>query len=223
VPSAKVDGTSSVEVLVIEILYEDASVVVCIKSHGTVSESIDGSSISLPNIIMKERGYKELYTVHRLDKDVGGLIVYAQNATAAAELSKQILDGTLKKEYVATVEGKFEEHHKKLIDLLYFDRKKNKSYVVDRERHGVKRAELNCELISYDKENDLSTVKIELITGRTHQIRVQFASRKHPVLGDKKYGSKHSVKPIRLYSSSLSFVSPATSETVNINSTPDWN
>lgn len=205
----------------VEILYEDKDIVVCIKPHGTISEIAEDSSISLPFILMSEQGYKNLFTVHRLDKDVGGAIVYAKNATTAAELSKQITEGTFKKEYVAIVEGKTEDQGK-LTDLLYFDRKKNKSYVVDRERRGVKRAELNYKLISYDEVNDTSAVKIELITGRTHQIRVQFASRKHAVLGDKKYGSKSSIKPIRLYSASLSFISPSDKTPINITSSPDW-
>ena len=205
----------------VEILYEDKDIVVCIKPHGTISEATEDSSISLPFILMSEQGYKNLFTVHRLDKDVSGAIVYAKNATTAAELSKQITEGTFKKEYVAIVEGKTEDQGR-LTDLLYFDRKKNKSYVVDRERRGVKRAELNYKLISYDEENDTSAVKIELITGRTHQIRVQFASRKHAVLGDKKYGSKSSIKPIRLYSASLSFISPSDKTPINITSSPDW-
>ena len=205
----------------VEILYEDKDIVVCIKPHGTISEATEDPSISLPFILMSEQGYKNLFTVHRLDKDVSGAIVYAKNATTAAELSKQITEGTFKKEYVAIVEGKTEDQGR-LTDLLYFDRKKNKSYVVDRERRGVKRAELNYKLISYDEENDTSAVKIELITGRTHQIRVQFASRKHAVLGDKKYGSKSSIKPIRLYSASLSFISPSDKTPINITSSPDW-
>ncbi len=205
----------------IEIIYEDKDLLVCIKPQGTISEMVEGSSISLPHILMAEYGYKELYTVHRLDKDVSGLIVYAKTSACAAILSKQITDGIFKKEYVAALEGKTETRGT-LTDLLYFDRKKNKSYVVDRDRHGVKRAELKYELTDYNETDDVSTVKIELITGRTHQIRVQFASRKHPVLGDKKYGSRHSVKPIRLYSAFLSFISPSSFEHLTFNSSPDW-
>ena len=204
----------------VEILYEDNDLIVCIKPHGKVSEMTE-SSISLPRILILERGYKDLYTVHRLDKDVGGAIVYAKNASTAAELSKQITEGTFKKEYIAIVEGKVEDYGT-LTDFLYFDRKKNKSYVVDRERRGVKRAELNYKIISYDAGNNASTVKIDLITGRTHQIRVQFASRKHAILGDKKYGSKSSLKPIRLYSSHLSFILPSSNEQISLNSSPDW-
>lgn len=204
----------------IEILYEDNDLIVCIKPHGTISE-LSESSISFPRVLISKRGYKELYTVHRLDKDVGGLIVYAKNAYAAANLSKQITEGIFKKEYLAMLEGKTEECGT-LTDLLYFDRNKNKSYVVDRERRGVKSAKLNFELISYDDQNNCSTVKIELITGRTHQIRVQFASRKHAVIGDKKYGSKYTIKPIRLYSSLLSFISPSSNEQISLTSSPDW-
>ena len=205
----------------IETIYEDGAVVVCIKPDETVSEAAEGASNSLPNLLINEKGYKELFTVHRLDKDVSGLIVYAKTKAAAAELSKQITEGIFAKEYIAAVEGKVNENET-LTDLLYFDKSKNKSYVVKKERRGVKRAELKYTLISYDAESDTSYVKIALITGRTHQIRIQFASRKHPVIGDKKYGSKHSVKPIKLYSAQLEFISPITAKPLSFSSTPDW-
>lgn len=205
----------------IETIYEDGAVVVCIKPPETVSEAAEGASNSLPNLLINEKGYKELFTVHRLDKDVSGLIVYAKTKAAAAELSKQITEGIFAKEYIAAVEGKV-NGNETLTDLLYFDKSKNKSYVVKKERRGVKCAELKYTLISYDAESDTSYVKIALITGRTHQIRIQFASRKHPVIGDKKYGSKHSVKPIKLYSAQLEFISPITAKSLSFSSTPDW-
>ena len=205
----------------IEIVHEDKDIVVAIKPQGTVSELIEDSPVSLPYILKQQKEYKEIYTVHRLDKDVCGLIVYAKNSTAAAFLSKQITDGTFNKEYIANVEGKLDESGI-FEDLLFFDKSKNKSYVVTRKRNGVKAARLEYNLIDHNIQNDVSTVRIKLITGRTHQIRVQFASRKHPVVGDKKYGSSSSVKPIYLYSTRLSFISPSSKRTITLDLSPDW-
>ena len=206
----------------INIIYEDKDILICIKPPNTVCEDIKLSSISLPQLLIAEHGYKELYTVHRLDKEVSGLIVYAKTQAAAADLSTQITNGTLKKEYVTEVHGKLEKKNGSFVDFLFHDKSKNKTYVVKKERRGVKHAELEYDLISYDELSNTSLVNIKLITGRTHQIRVQFSSRGHAVLGDRKYGSGSNEKPVKLYSKKLAFRLPFTHNEVCFESLPEW-
>ena len=194
----------------IEIIYEDKTIVVCIKPPEVISEVVEGSLISLPNILISENGYKELFTVHRLDKDVSGLIVYAKTKNAAAALSKQITEGIFSKEYVAAVEGQV-NHNDTLVDLLFFDRNKNKSYVVDRKRNGVREASLEYTVLK--RENDRSYLSILLHTGRTHQIRVQFATRRHVLVGDRRYGApKEDGNTLALLAHKLSFPHPTKKE-----------
>lgn len=167
------------------VLFDGGSYVVCEKPSGVMSE--DGKAPGMPTLLSPD---KPLLTVHRLDKEVGGVTVYAKLGKAAAKLSEQMQNGSFCKEYYAVVEGITEENGR-WEDLLFKDSSKNKSFVVKRERKGVKKAILNFERIATAKveDKDLSLVKIKLETGRTHQIRVQFSHRKHPVFADKKYGS----------------------------------
>lgn len=179
----------------IEILYEDKNVVFCIKPSGVTSES------DLPDAL-KEQLKSDIYTLHRLDKPVSGVMVYAKNKETAAKMSKKIAEQTdFNKTYLAICEGEFAEIEGTMEDLLFKDSAKNKSYVVKRERKGVKKAVLQyCVLCSAEYEGKkCSLVSVTLKTGRSHQIRVQFASRKHPLLGDGKYGSKINCK-IALFS-----------------------
>ena len=206
----------------INILYEDSDIVVCEKESGLLSEYSENSPISLPKLLASQLNVKELFTVHRLDKDVGGVIVYAKNTQSASKLSSQMTDGSFKKQYVAVASGRLEEESGTLCDLLFHDIKKNKTYTAKKKRAGVKEAILNYNELLYDEENDLSVLNISLVTGRTHQIRVQLASRKCPILGDRKYGSSLNLKPIRLYSYSLSFSHPKSNEIVSVSSTPSW-
>ena len=169
----------------LEILYENNSYIVLNKPKGVLSE--EGKSKSVASLL----GRDELYTVHRLDKDVSGVMVYAKTKDAAANLSAQMQNGKFKKEYFTVVEGKPLESER-LVDLLFHDKSKNKTYVVKRQRNGVKEAILTYErLDSKATDNgELSLLKVKLETGRTHQIRVQFASRGFSLFGDRKYGSK---------------------------------
>ncbi len=205
----------------LEILYENEMYVVLIKPVGVLSESTGSKSVA------SLLGVDELYTVHRLDKDVSGVMVYAKTKAAAAFLSAQMQSGEFSKEYLAVAEGKLEQQGR-LVDLLFHDRNKNKTYVVKRQRNGVKEASLTYETVEI-KEMDtgeLSLLKIKLETGRTHQIRVQFASRGHSLYGDKKYGATFSDK-IALFSHKISFICPKTKERVIFTSSPDsvapWN
>lgn len=168
------------------IILKNEHCTVCVKPAGVTSE--DGKSLGMPSILAE--GGKKPLVVHRLDREVGGVMVFANDAKTAAELSRQIADRKFGKEYLAVVSGDVEADGV-LEDLLFYDRQRSKTYVVKRERKGVKPASLEFRRLAVAKTENgtLSLVKIRLHTGRTHQIRVQFGSRKHPVAGDRKYGS----------------------------------
>ena len=146
----------------------------------------------------------EIYPVHRLDQAVGGVMVYARTKQAAAALSRAIQEGRMEKEYLAVLTKPMAESHGTLRDLLYHDRVKNKTYVVKRKRNGVKEAVLDYETLASGAEGTL--IRVHLHTGRTHQIRVQFAARGCPLAGDGKYGGKGSA-PL-LWSYRLAFPDP---------------
>lgn len=152
----------------------------------------------------------EVFPVHRLDKETQGLAVYALSSAAAARLSEQIREGKFQKEYIAELCGVPERQTDELCDLLFFDRKRCRSYVVDRERKGVRSAKLSYTLLSEDGK--YSTVRVKLYTGRTHQIRVQFASRGMPLRGDRRYGAPADSGEFSLRSCFLSFIHPTTNE-----------
>ena len=168
-----------------EILHEDHDLIVCIKPVGVLSQNGKAGEETMVSMLEVHTG-GTIYPVHRLDKEVGGVMVYAKTQKTAAFLSSQIQQGTMKKEYLAVVSGHPAEPTGVLTDLLYHDKGKNKSYVVKRTRKGVKEARLSyCVL---QQERDKTLVQVRLFTGRTHQIRVQFASRKLPLMGDGRYG-----------------------------------
>ena len=154
--------------------------------------------------------------LHRLDKNVGGVMVYSRTKAAAAALSRAIQEGAMVKEYVALVHGTPPERGD-WEDLLWKDSKKNKVFVVKRMRGGVKKARLEFIRLSAGEE---SLVRIRLHTGRSHQIRVQFASRGYPLVGDHKYGAKDSSPAPTLFSCQLTF--PFQEETLQFEAKPDW-
>ena len=178
-----------------EILHHDRDLAVVLKPVGLDSES------AVPAAIIAALG-GECFTVHRLDLNVGGVMVYARTKSAAAALSKAIQEGNMVKEYVALVHGTVDDEGD-WTDLLLKDARKNKVFVVDRMRKGVKDARLTFTRLETDGETSL--VRIRLYTGRSHQIRVQFASRKHPLVGDHKYGARDDRKEPMLYSCCLTF------------------
>ena len=186
-----------------EILFYDHDLAVCVKPVGLDSEA------QVPAELKKTLG-GEIFPVHRLDRNVGGVMVYARTKQAAAALSKAVQDGAMVKEYVAMVHGLPPESGD-WEDLLWKDSRKNKVYVVKRERSGVKKARLEFTRLS---AGECSLVRIRLHTGRSHQIRVQFASRKHPLYGDGKYGSR--IKgDIALQSARLRFIHPDTGKVMD--------
>ena len=195
-----------------KILYSDKDIAVCIKSSGLDSEK------DMPAMLSEQLNKAEAFCVHRLDMAVGGVMVYALNKKAAAGLSNQIASQQMKKEYLAIVQGCPEDKSGVLRDLLFRDRAKNKSYVVKRKRAGVKDAELEYECV--ERAGDKTLLHITLHTGRSHQIRVQFSSRKMPLVGDVKYGSVYKDCPISLWSHALSFKHPGSGKTMHFEALP---
>lgn len=192
-----------------DILYSDDNIIFCIKPAGVLSQSDEKGRANMPAILAEICG-GEIYPVHRLDLEVSGVMVFAKNAKAAAKMSALTAShDDFKKEYLAVVEGETPENGV-LEDLLYHDKNKNKTYVVKRERKGVKKAKLSYERLGVaDSEvGKISLVKVRLYTGRTHQIRVQFASRGFPLVGDRRYGASPTDHRICLFSHKIEFVSP---------------
>lgn len=192
-----------------DILFSDKNIIVCIKPVGLDSEK------ELPDALKEQFG-GEIYPIHRLDKNVGGVMVYARTKQAAASLSKAVQEGTMVKEYVAMIHGTPPESGD-WQDLLFKDSSKNKVFVVKKERRGVKKARLEFARLSTGEE---SLVRIRLHTGRSHQIRVQFSSRGFPLVGDHKYGSRDEKTAPMLFSCCLTF--PYRGETNRFEVLPDW-
>lgn len=210
-----------------EILFEDKNIAVCIKPAGIISQSSSdgGDMIALLNAHFEENGEKaQAYPVHRLDRETSGIMVYAKNSHAAAELSNQAEQNKIKKHYFAVIQGTPEEKSGILTDLLFRDKQKNKTFVVNRMRKGVRDASLEYRVIG---ENDgLSMLDILLHTGRTHQIRVQFSSRKMPLVGDGRYGGGSG--RLSLFAHTLEFTHPKSGENLSFSAKPDitdfpWN
>lgn len=184
-----------------EILFSDRDIVLCVKPVGLDSE------IQMPAALKETLG-GEIYPVHRLDKNVGGVMVFARTQAAAASLSKAIQEGKLIKEYVALVHGTPPESGD-WEDLLWKDSRKNKVFVVKRMRGGVKKARLEFTRLTSGEE---SLVRVRLHTGRSHQIRVQFASRGLPLVGERKYSEADDPCELALWSYRLAFTHPVTGE-----------
>ena len=189
-----------------EILYSDANIAVCVKPVGLDSE------MEVPEALKAQLGV-EVFPLHRLDKNVGGIMVYARNKSAAAALSKAIQNGDMIKEYVAKVHGTPPEAGV-FTDLLFKDSRKNKVFVVKKARSGVKEAKLQ-----YRHLGD-GLVHVRLFTGRSHQIRVQFSSRGFPLIGDHKYGSRAAETSPMLFSCRITF--PYKGKLHQFSALPQW-
>jgi len=203
------------------ILYEDAHLIVCVKPAGVLSESS-----GMPAMIARHRDPEVsedrlpyVGTVHRLDREVSGVMVYAYTPEAAAALSAMAADGRMQKEYIAVLCGEPEEAGT-LTDLLFHDRARNKTYVVDRKRRGVKEASLSYRILARAQsvQGVRSLALIRLHTGRTHQIRIQFGSRKFPVAGDPRYGGGKG--KMALFSRRLSFPHPVSGKRMSFEALP---
>lgn len=188
-----------------DILYSDKNIYVIVKPVGMDSEH------EVPEALGGD-----IFPIHRLDKNVGGVMVYARTKSAAAALSKAVQEGTMVKEYVAMVHGTPPEKGD-WEDLLWKDSKKNKVYVVKRMRGGVKKARLEFWRLS---EGETSLVHVRLHTGRSHQIRVQFSSRGFPLVGDHKYGAKDAHTAPLLFSRRITF--PYQGKQLRFEAAPEW-
>ncbi len=182
----------------------------------------------LPELLTAELG-GEAYCVHRLDRAVGGVMVYARTKAAAAALSAQMQSGEFEKEYLAVAAGTLTEENGEFTDFLFKDSLKGRAFVVKSKRSGVKEARLSYRVLAAAPygERGASLLRVKLHTGRFHQIRCQFASRQMPLLGDGKYGSREKGCPIALLSCRVSFLHPATRERVEYTIDPEqefpWN
>ena len=192
-----------------DILYSDRDLAVCIKPVGLDSEA------EVPAELKKALG-GEIFPIHRLDKNVGGVMVFARTKQAASALSKAVQEGQMVKEYVAMVHGTPPEYGD-WEDFLFKDSRKNKVFAVKKERKGVKYARLEFQRLS---AGEPSLVHVRLHTGRSHQIRVQFSSRGFPLVGDHKYGSRDEKLEPMLFSCRITF--PWKGESKVFEAKPDW-
>lgn len=190
-----------------ELIHVDRDIVVCIKPPRVLSTDEPGG---LPDLVREALGdpNANIRTVHRLDRVVSGLMVLARTKKSASELSRQIRDGEFDKEYLAVLHGIPSEEQGTLRDLLLRNKEEKKTYVVQESGKDIQEAILNYELLS--KTEAFSKVRIELVTGRTHQIRAQFSGRNLPLVGDQKYSRFQDECEIALWSHKIVFNHPYT-------------
>lgn len=190
-----------------EILYSDRDVLVCIKPARVLSTDEPGG---LPDMIREalHDPKADVRTVHRLDRVVSGVMILARNAKAASELSRQVREDVFRKEYMAVVHGVPDQAEGTLQDLLYRDKARKMTMVATEMAKGVQEAVLDYQTLASRAE--MSRVRIQLHTGRTHQIRVQFASRGMPLVGERKYSTLDDPCEIALWSYCVGFIHPAT-------------
>ena len=190
-----------------ELIYLDKDIVVCIKPARVLSTDEPGG---LPDLIREALGNpkSDIRTVHRLDRVVSGVMVLARNAKAASELSRQIREDEFHKEYLAVLHGSPEETSGTLRDLLGRDKARKMTFVATEPGKGIQEAVLDYEVLNQTEH--FSRVKVHLHTGRTHQIRVQFASRGFPLVGERKYSALEDPCEIALWSHKIGFTHPAT-------------
>ena len=209
-----------------QILYLDKWLLLCEKPVGVLSESSD-SDENMPTMLgeaLRARGERgEVYPVHRLDRAVGGLMVFARDSATAGKLSALIADRRMTKQYLCLVHGAPAETEGELRDLLFKDSTRNKTFVVKRSRRGVKEAWLTYRALSSAAPTpwgDCSPILVTMGTGRSHQIRVQFSTRGMPLVGDGKYGGSDNGTTVALFSHRIAFTHPRTGKTVDVSLTP---
>ena len=198
-----------------ELIYCDKDIVVCVKPARVLSTDEPGG---MPELVRNELGTQDVRTVHRLDRVVSGLMVLARSADAASELSRQIRDGEFEKEYLAVIHGKPEESAGTYRDLLLRNKQERKTYIVTEPAKGVQEAILTYQVQAQTEE--LTRFRIQLQTGRTHQIRAQFSGRGTPLVGDRKYSLLEDECEIALWSYRLAFAHPTTGEKLEFSLQP---
>lgn len=211
----------------LNVIYEDNHIIVVEKPVNIPSQGDKTGDIDMLTIIkeyLKEKynkpGNVYLGLVHRLDRPVGGIMVFAKTSKAAGRLSESIRNKEFNKCYLVIADGKFEEKSGVLEDYLLKNERTNTSKVVKEGTKNSKFARLEYEVVKYNEEIDLSVLKIKLDTGRHHQIRLQLASRNHSICGDQKYGTRGRGKQLALWAYSLSILHPITKERMEFISTP---
>lgn len=212
----------------LKVLYEDNHIIVVIKPYNIPSQSDKTNDIDMLSLVkeyIKEKYQKpgNVYVglVHRLDRPVGGIMVFAKTSKAASRLSESIRNKSFSKTYLAVVNGKFEKQNGILENYLWKDEALNMSKVVSKDKKGAKLARLTYEVLA--EKNDLSLVKINLETGRHHQIRVQFSNAGHSLYGDQKYGKDSMGKQIALWAYRLEFKHPVKDEIMKFKALPEKN
>lgn len=212
----------------LNVIYEDNHIIVVEKMVNVPSQADKTGDLDMLTIIkqyLKEKynkpGNVYLGLVHRLDRPVGGVMVFAKTSKAAARLSEQVRVKEFKKKYLVVVNGKMENKKGVLEDYLLKNEKANMSKVVSKETKNAKYAALDYEVLKYNEEIDLSILKINLHTGRHHQIRVQLSSRNHSIYGDQKYGGRGHGKQIALWAYELTIIHPVTKEEMTFKVLPE--
>lgn len=213
----------------LNVIYEDNHIIVVekpvnIPSQGDKTGDID--MLTLVKKYIKEKYNKpgEVYLglVHRLDRPVGGVMVFARTSKAAARLSEQVRNKDFRKKYLVITDGKFEKNKDTLEDYLLKNEKTNTSKVVKEGTKNAKLAILDYEVLKYNEEINLSVVKVNLHTGRHHQIRVQMANAGHSICGDQKYGTRGRGKQICLWAYELTILHPITKEEMTFKVLPEF-
>jgi len=206
----------------IKFLYDDKFIIVCVKPVGVLSEPFSREKC-MPELLKRQTKAYKIDVIHRLDRNVGGLMIYSKNSKATELLAKMMASHSFKKEYLAVVEGK-PQASGVMEDYLVKDKKNCKVYVGDKTDKNAKYAKLEYTVLGEKK--GLSLVKIRLHTGRTHQIRVQFASRGFSLVGDTKYGKQDTTAngktPISLFSCRLSFLHPISKKPIDCFELPSF-
>lgn len=212
----------------LKVIYEDNHIIVVEKPANIPSQGDKTGDLDMLTIIkayLKEKynkpGNVYLGLVHRLDRPVGGVMVFAKTSKAAARLSEQVREKVFKKKYLVIVNGKFEEKKGTLKDYLLKNERLNKSRVVEEGTKNSKYAELDYEVLKYDKEQNLSLLKINLHTGRHHQIRVQLSNRNHSIYGDAKYNGRGSTRQLYLWAYELTIQNVISKEEMTFTAIPE--
>lgn len=214
----------------LKVIYEDNHIIVVEKPVNIPSQGDKTGDIDMLTIIkqyLKEKYQKPgnvfLGLVHRLDRPVGGVMVFAKTSKAASRLSEQVREKIFQKTYLVVVNGKMEKQEDVLEDYLLKNEKSNMSKVVKEESKNSKMAKLHYQVLKYQKDINLSVLKINLYTGRHHQIRVQLSSREHAIYGDQKYGGRGHGKQIALWAYQLMIQHPVSKEKMTFTSIPEIN